>query len=347
MELLIGGLMKPHWRGLTKPRKLECDQNSSRDDYGVFTAEPFESGFGVTIGNSLRRLMLSSIIGSAVVAVKFEGIHHEFSTIDGIVEDISDIILNIKGLIIRKHVDEDVTIRLTASGKGVVTASSIESSADVDILNPDHHIVELTDSRASIQAEMVVRTGRSYSPAEKNSDPDWDISMIPIDATFTPVEKVTFRVEKTRVEQSSNFDKLILTIKTNGSVLPEDALAQAAKNLKDHLQLFISSEEEEEPQAQTVNEEKLRIAMNLRKSVDELELSVRSYNCLKNANISSIIELVGKTDSEMLKTRNFGRKSLNEIKDILEEMGLTLGMNIDNYKEELELVEKGAVVKGI
>lgn len=339
--------MKPHWRGLTKPRKLECDQNSYRDDYGVFTAEPFESGFGVTIGNSLRRLMLSSIIGSAVVAVKFEGIHHEFSTIDGIVEDISDIILNIKGLIIRKHVDEDVTIRLTASGKGVVTAASIESSADVEILNPDHHLVELTDSRASIKAEMVVRTGRSYSPAEKNTDPDWDISMIPIDATFTPVEKVTFRVEKTRVEQSSNFDKLILTIKTNGSVLPEDALAQAAKNLKDHLQLFISSEEEEEPQAQTVNEEKLRIAMNLRKSVDELELSVRSYNCLKNANISSIIELVGKTDSEMLKTRNFGRKSLNEIKEILEEMGLTLGMNIDNYKEELDMVEKGAVAKGI
>lgn len=338
--------MKPHWRGLTKPRKLECDQKTYRDDYGVFVAEPFESGFGVTIGNSLRRLMLSSIVGSAVVAVKFEGIHHEFSTIDGVVEDVSDIILNIKGLILRKHVDEDVTIKLTASGKGIMTAASIETSSDVEILNPDHHIVELTDSRAKIYAEMVVRTGRSYSPAEKNTDPDWDIAMIPIDAVFTPVEKVTFRVEKTRVEQSSDFDKLIIDIKTNGSLRPEDALAQAAKNLKDHLQLFISSEEEEEPMAEAVNEEKLRVAMNLRKSVDELELSVRSYNCLKNANISSIIELVKKTDSEMLKTRNFGRKSLNEIKEILEEMGLSLGMNIDNYKEELDMVEKGAVSKG-
>ncbi|VAX21950.1 DNA-directed RNA polymerase alpha subunit [hydrothermal vent metagenome] len=338
--------MKSHWRGLTKPRKLECDQNTYRDDYGVFTAEPFESGFGVTIGNSLRRLMLSSIVGSAVVAVKFEGIHHEFSTIDGVVEDVSDIILNIKGLVIRKHVDEDVTITLSASGKGIVTASSIEAPSEVEILNPDHHIVELTDSRASIHAEMVVRTGRSYSPAEKNEDPDWDIAMIPIDAVFTPVEKVTFRVEKTRVEQSSNYDKLIIDIKTNGSVKPEDALAQAAKNLKDHLQLFISSEEEDEPMAQTVNEEKLRVAMNLRKSVDELELSVRSYNCLKNADIKSIIELVKKTDSEMLKTRNFGRKSLNEIKEILEEMGLSLGMNVDNYKEELDMIEKGTVGKG-
>ncbi|HEB71022.1 MAG TPA: DNA-directed RNA polymerase subunit alpha [Nitrospirae bacterium] len=338
--------MKSHWRGLAKPRKLECDQNTYRDDYGVFTAEPFESGFGVTIGNSLRRLMLSSIVGSAVVAVKFEGIHHEFSTIDGVVEDVSDIILNIKGLVIRKHVDEDVTITLSASGKGIITASSIEAPPEIEILNPDHHIVELTDSRANIRAEMVVRTGRSYSPAEKNEDPDWDIAMIPIDAVFTPVEKVTFRVEKTRVEQSSNYDKLIIDIKTNGSVKPEDALAQAAKNLKDHLQLFISSEEEDEPMAQTVNEEKLRVAMNLRKSVDELELSVRSYNCLKNADIKSIIELVKKTDSEMLKTRNFGRKSLNEIKEILEEMGLSLGMNVDNYKEELDMIEKGTVGKG-
>ncbi|MBI4829351.1 MAG: DNA-directed RNA polymerase subunit alpha [Nitrospinae bacterium] len=337
--------MKSGWKGLTKPKKLELDPKRSSDNFGVFIAEPFERGFGITIGNSLRRLMLSATVGSAVVAVKFEGIHHEFSTIDGVVEDVSDIILNIKRLIIRKMGEGDKIIRLAASGKGEVTAAALECPPDVEILNPGQHLVTLTDERAQLKAEMIVRNGRGYSPAEENADPDWDISMIPIDAVFTPVQKVSYRVEKTRVEQSSDYDRLIMEIATNGAVRPADALAQAAKTLKDHLQIFINTDEEEELAPQMVNEEKLKIAMNLRKSVDELELSVRSYNCLKNANIKTIIELVRKSDSEMLKTRNFGRKSLNEIKEILEDMGLHLGMNVDAYREEMEMLEQGATGK--
>jgi len=347
MELLSGGMTKVSWKGLTKPKKLEVDSKSQTEEFAMFTAEPFDRGFGVTIGNALRRLLLSSIVGSAVVAVKFEGIDHEFSTIDGVVEDVSDIILNIKRLVLRKNGDEDKVIKLNISGKGAFTAASIETPPDVEILNPGLPIATLTDDRVSLQAEMIVCSGRGYRPAEMNEDPDRDISMIPIDAAFSPVTKVSFNIEKTRVEQSSEFDSLILEIHTDGSVKPEDALAQAAKNLKDHLQLFISSEEEEEPQTQKVNEEKLKIAVNLKKSVEELELSVRSYNCLKNANIKTIIDLVQKTDNEMLKTRNFGRKSLNEIKEILEEMGLSLGMNVELYKEELELIENGSVSSNI
>ncbi len=337
--------MRSSWRGLTKPKRLDIDLKTQTDNHAVFIAEPFERGFGITIGNALRRLLLSSITGNAIVAVKFEGIHHEFSTIDGVVEDVSEIILNIKQVILRKHNDEECVLTLSASGKGEITAADIDAGPDVEILNPDLHIATITEDNASIKAEMVARTGRGYSPAENNEDPDWDIAMIPIDAVFSPVENVNYRVEKTRVEQSSDYDKLILDITTNGALTPQDALAQAAKHLKDHLHLFISSEEAEEPAAQTVNEEKLRVAMNLRKSVEELELSVRSYNCLKNANIKTIYELVRKTDSEMLKTRNFGRKSLNEIKEILEDMGLSLGMNVDNYREELAMIDNGVVNK--
>jgi len=333
------------WKGLVKPKKLEFDQKRQTDNFGVMVAEPFERGFGETMGNSLRRLMLSSIVGSAVVAVKFEGIHHEFSTIDGVVEDVSDIILNIKQLIVRKSTPEDRTIVLSVSGKGEYTAGDLETPPDVEILNKDLPLVTITDGKASLRAEMVVRSGRGYSPAEENADQSWDISMIPIDAVFSPVKKVTYRVEKTRVDQSSDYDKLIIEINTNGSVKPSDALAQAAKNLKDHLSLFISTEEEAEPVHAMVNEEKMKVAMNLRKSVDELELSVRSFNCLKNANIKTIYELVRKTDQEMLKTRNFGRKSLNEIKEILEDMGLLLGMNVENYREELNILEQGGVAK--
>lgn len=337
--------MKSPWKGLTKPKKLDIDPKSQTDNHATFVVEPFERGFGITIGNSLRRLLLSSIVGSAVVAVKFEGIHHEFSTMDGVVEDVADIILNLKRLIIRKTVEDERTITINVSGKREITAADIETTADVEILNPGLHIATLTDGRASLKAEIVVAMGRGYSPAEAHASEDRDISMIPIDAMFSPVVKVTYRVEKTRVEQSSDFDKLILDVTTNGSVKPADALAQAAKNMKEHLQLFISSEEEEEPQTHTLNEEKLKVAMSLRKSVDELELSVRSYNCLKNANIKSIYELVRKTDSEMLKTRNFGRKSLNEIKEILEDMGLSLGMNVDLYREELDAIDQGLAAK--
>lgn len=324
-----------------RPTKLDTTAATADDRNSVFTAEPFERGFGVTIGNSLRRHLLSSITGSSVVAVKFEGVHHEFSALDGVVEDVSDIILNMKKLIIKKAVDDDVTISFSVSGKGDFTAADIETSADVEILNTDLHLATITDDKASLQAEMIVRSGRGYSPAEAHADPNWDISMIPIDAIFSPVVKVTFQVEEARVEQFSDYDKLILNVTTNGAVKPVDAVAQAAKNLKDHLQIFINFDETEEPQKVAVNDQKMQVAKNLRKSVDELELSVRSYNCLKNADIKTILELVSKTDGEMLKTRNFGRKSLNEIKEILEEMGLYLGMDIDFYREEFAILDEG------
>lgn len=333
--------MRSAWQGLVKPKKLESDPKTQTDSYAFFEAEPFERGFGITIGNVLRRHLLSSIAGAAVVAVKFEGIHHEFSTLDGIVEDVSEIILNIKQLTIRKDTDEEKTITLTASGKGEVTAASIETPPDIEILNPDLRIATLTEDKARLRVEMIIRTGRGYSPAEKNSDPDWDISVIPVDAIFSPIRKVTFNVEKTRVEQSSDFDKLLLEVNTDGSIKPVDAVAQAAKNLKDHLQIFINFDEEQEPAVKKINEDKLRVASNLRKSVEELELSVRSYNCLKNADIKTIFELVTKSDQEMLKTRNFGRKSLNEIKEILTDMGLALGMNVEQYKDELAIIDQG------
>lgn len=335
--------MRSTWQGLVKPKKLESDLGSQSDSSATFVAEPFERGFGITIGNALRRHLLSSIAGAAVVAVKFEGIHHEFSTVDGVIEDVSEIILNLKQLIIRKESEEDSTITLTVSGKGNVTAVSIEGPPDIEVLNKDLHIATLTDDKASLKVEMIVRIGRGYSPAEQNADPDWDLAMIPIDSVFSPVRKVTFHVEKTRVEQSSEYDKLVMRVDTNGSIKPVDAVAQAAKNLKDHLQIFINFDEEQEPATKKVNEDKLRIAGNLRKSVEELELSVRSYNCLKNADIRTIYELVTKSDQEMLKTRNFGRKSLNEIKEILTEMGLSLGMNVEQYKEELAMIDEGQV----
>jgi len=329
-------------QGLVRPKKLETDKGAEDACHSVFVAEPFERGFGITIGNAIRRHLLSSIQGAAVVAVKIDGIHHEFSTLDGVVEDVSEIILNVKDMIVKKTTDDSVSITLKASGKGEVTAASIEAPPSVEILNPDLHLATLTDDKASLVIEMVVEGGRGYSPAEKNGNPNWDISMIPIDATFTPVSTVSFRIEKTRVEQSSDYDKLILEVFTNGAIKPVDAVAQAAKNLKDHLQIFINFDEAQEVPTTLVNDEKMKVALNLRKSVEELELSVRSYNCLKNADIKSILELVTKTDHEMLKTRNFGRKSLNEIKDILVDMGLSLGMDIDQYKEELATLDQPA-----
>ncbi|VAX23146.1 DNA-directed RNA polymerase alpha subunit [hydrothermal vent metagenome] len=329
-------------QGLVRPKKLETDKGAEDACHSVFVAEPFERGFGITIGNAIRRHLLSSIQGAAVVAVKIDGIHHEFSTLDGVVEDVSEIILNVKEMIVKKTTDDSVSITLKASGKGEVTAASIEAPPSVEILNPDLHLATLTDDKASLVIEMVVEGGRGYSPAEKNGNPNWDISMIPIDATFTPVSTVSFRIEKTRVEQSSDYDKLILEVFTNGAIKPVDAVAQAAKNLKDHLQIFINFDEAQEVPTTLVNDEKMKVALNLRKSVEELELSVRSYNCLKNADIKSILELVTKTDHEMLKTRNFGRKSLNEIKDILVDMGLSLGMDIDQYKEELATLDQPA-----
>jgi len=336
--------MKTAWQGLIKPKKLEIDSKTKSENFSTFVAEPFERGFGVTIGNSLRRLLLSSIPGAAVVAVKFEGIHHEFSTMDGVVEDVADIILNIKQIVLKKDEGDDETVMtLNVSGKREITAGDIEVPTGVKILNPGMHIATLTEEKAKLNVEMIVRSGRGYQPAERSQNPNWDISVIPIDSVFSPVIRVTYRVEKTRVEQSHDYDKLILEVTTNGAIRPEDALALAAKSLKDHLQIFINFEEQDEMPQKAINHDRLRVAINLRKSVEELELSVRSYNCLKNANIKTIMELVTKTDQEMLKTRNFGRKSLNEIKEILEDMGLSLGMNVDEYKDELTALEHGTV----
>jgi len=302
---------------------LEADKKTLTNTYGKFVTEPFERGFAKTIGNSLRRHLLSSIQGAAITAVKFDGVYHEFSTIPKVREDVSDIILNIKELMIKLNVDQPKTIFIHAEGKGEVRAKDIKADADVEILNPEHLIATL-DKGGKLNIEMVVKKGRGYIPAERNAEEGMPIQMIPIDSIFSPIKKVNYTVENTRVGRSTDYEKLILEVWTNGAIKPDDAIAHSAKILKDHLQIFINFEEEVE------------VIANLKRSVEELELSVRSYNCLKNENIKTIADLVQKTDHEMLKTRNFGRKSLNEIKEILAEMGLSLGMNLDDYKSELK-----------
>lgn len=334
--------MSTMWATFQKPRRLECDKSTLTDTYGKFAAEPFERGFGTTIGNSLRRTLLSSLQGIAVTAVKIEGVYHEFSTIPGVREDVSDIILNLKELRLKLLGGElPKTMYLNVKGPRDVAARDMEADADIKILNPDLHLVTLNKD-GHLNMEMTVQAGRGYVPAEKQTNGDWSTQTIPIDSIFSPVTKVNFRVENTRVGQATDFDKLIIEVWTDGSLSPEDAIAQSAKVLKDHYQMFINFEEQIEPEAPKVDEKKLKIASNLQKSVDELELSVRSYNCLKNANIRTIADLVQKTEPEMLKTRNFGRKSLNEIKEILEEMDLSLGMKLDEL--ETPVVPEGQPV---
>ena len=311
-----------------RPKRIEIDQGSLSDTYGRFIAEPFERGFGVTIGNALRRVLLSSLTGAAVTAVKVQGVFHEFSTIPGVLEDTTEIILNIKELVLKMHVEKPKQLFLRASGPGEVYARHITMDADVEILNPDLHLATL-NKEATLDIIMSVQLGRGYVPAERHAQDIVDPQIIPIDAIFSPIRKVAFHVESTRVGQSTDYDRLILEVHTNGSIRPEESIAQAARILKDHLQIFITFHEETVSEISEVNEEQQRLFENLNRSVDELELSVRSYNCLKNANIRTIGELVQKNESEMLKTRNFGRKSLNEIKEILADMGLSLGMNLD------------------
>lgn len=327
--------MNTVWQGFIKPKRLEADKKTLTDTYGKFVAEPFERGFAKTIGNALRRHLLSSIQGAAITAVKFDGVYHEFSTIPKVREDVSDIILNIKELMIKLNVDQPKTIFIHADGKGEVRAKDIKADADIEILNPEHLIATL-DKGGKLDFEMVIKKGRGYIPAERNAEEGMPIQMIPIDSIFSPVKKVNYTVENTRVGQSTDYERLILEVWTNGAIKPEDAIAHSAKILKDHLQIFINFEEEVEVKGPQIDEKKQKIIANLKRSVEELELSVRSYNCLKNENIKTIADLVQKTDQEMLKTRNFGRKSLNEIKEILTEMGLSLGMNLDEYKSELK-----------
>jgi DNA-directed RNA polymerase subunit alpha len=331
-----------NWRELIKPRNILIDEESHSDFYGKFVCEPLERGFGITIGNALRRILLSSLQGAAIVSVKFEDVVHEFSTIPGVLEDVTDIILNLKEVKLRLIDAEETVIRLSREGEGSVTAADIETDGQVEILNPESHIAALT-KEGKINLEMVVRMGKGYVPAELNKSTEASIGLIPIDAVFSPIQKVNYVVTNARVGQITDYDKLTLEIWTNGSVLPEDAIAYGAKILKEQMAPFINFEEEPEPMDEEEEEEEHKLNQNLFRPVSELELSVRSANCLKNANITLIGELVQKTEAEMLKTKNFGRKSLNEIKGILEDMGLSLGMKLDNFppaKKSEEAVEE-------
>ncbi|MFL2915520.1 MAG: DNA-directed RNA polymerase subunit alpha [Nitrospinia bacterium] len=323
-------------QGIVKPKRLEFDKKNKSECYGKLSAGPFERGYGVTIGNSLRRMLLSSIEGAAIVAVKFEGIFHEFSSMPGVVEDITEIILNLKQVNLKLNSDADYKrVYIKASNSGTICAKDIIADPDVEVLNPDLPILTI-DKATEVEVEMIVRKGRGYVPADRHNIENESVHMIPVDSSFSPIEKITYHIENTRVGQSTDYDSLVMELWTNGAITPEDAVAHAAKIVKDHMQIFINFDEEPEPVQPQVDEKKQKVLTNMAKCVEELELSVRSYNCLKNANIQTIAELVQKTDGEMLKTRNFGRKSLNEIKEILEDMGLHLGMKVD--EEDLKQI---------
>ena len=327
----MADLKSRNWRELIKPQRIEIDQASYTSRYGKFVCEPLERGFGITIGNSLRRILLSSLQGAAIVSVKVDGVLHEFSTIPGVVDDVTDIILNLKEIQLRLLDVEEAVVRLNREGQGLVSAGDIETYGLVEILSPDQYIATLNEE-AKLQMEMVVRMGKGYVPAEKNKPEDMPIGIIPMDAAFSSIKKVNYVVTNARIGQVTDYDKLTLEVWTDGSVAPDDALAYAAKILKEQMNPFINFEEEPEP-VEEEEEQNEKLNENLFRPVSDLELSVRSANCLQNAKITLIGELVTKTDSEMLKTKNFGRKSLNEIKEILEGMGLSLGMNLDGFSE--------------
>lgn len=316
-------------KGYQRPRRIEFNEEAMRENYGKFVGQPFERGFGITIGNALRRTLLSSIEGAAITAVKIEGVLHEFTAIPGVVEDVTDIILNLKTIPLKMHAKEPQRLRLDCSKPGPVTSNDIITNADVDILENDIHIATVGE-KGHLQIEMIVDINRGYVVAEDNYRDDFEIGFIPLDSSHSPVKLVNYTVGSARVGQNSNYDKLTIEIETNGSVHPKDALAYAANILREQLSIFVHFESvPEDTPVKEKDEEKERLRELLERSVDELELSVRSHNCLKNANIRTIGELVQKTESEILKTKNFGRKSLNEIKEILQQMGLTLGMQID------------------
>jgi DNA-directed RNA polymerase subunit alpha len=324
------------WKGFQKPKRLEVDRDSLTEQYGRFYAQPFERGFATTVGNALRRVLLSSIEGAAVSAVRVEGVLHEFSPIPGAMEDTTDLILNLKRVPLRMHVEHPKTLMLRTSEPGEVKGSHITPDPDIDVLDPEAYIATL-GSGSTLAVEMRVKQGRGYVSADKNFDEDLSIGWIPLDSVHSPVKKVNYFVDQARVGQATDYEKLTLEVWTNGAVSPRDAVGLGAKLMKDHLQIFINIEEEEEASEgatiEVSDEEKSVLWEKLGKSVDEMELSVRSYNCLKNANIRTIGELVQKTETEMLKTKNFGRKSLNEIKEILGGMGLSLGMKLDDWPQ--------------
>jgi DNA-directed RNA polymerase subunit alpha len=318
------------FKGFQKPKRLVANTETLTERYGMFTAQPFQRGFGTTIGNSLRRVLLSSIEGAAITAVRIEGVEHEFSPIPGVVEDATDIILNLKQIPFKIMGEGIKTVRLTVDTNGDVRSGQIETDADVEVLDRDVHVATVSEG-GRLSIEMRLKTGRGYVSADKNFDEDLALGYIPIDSVHSPVRKVNFSVEAARLGQMTDYDKLTLEVWTNGAVSPQDAIGYAAKLLKDHMAIFINFEEVPE-QTEEISErgmDKMNEVLN--RSVEELELSVRSYNCLKNANIQTIGELVQKTEAEMLRTKNFGRKSLNEIKEILANMGLALGMRIDQH----------------
>ena len=321
-----------HWRSLIRPKLLEVDEESFTDTYGKFTARPLERGFGLTIGNALRRVLISAIRGTAITNIKIDGVLHEFSTIPGIKEDVADIILNLKEIIFQSFTDDRKVVTIKKSGEGVVTAADVDIDDTVLILNPEQYICTLS-SDSNFVAEITLERGSGYRPAEENKNENDPIGTIAIDSFFSPVRRVNYTVTDARVGQRTDYDRLILEVWTNGSVLPEDAIAYASKILKEHLNVFINFQEESEPTEVIKAEKGINddLMSFLDKTVEELELSVRSANCLQNAAIKYIGELVQKSESEMLKTKNFGRKSLNEIKDILAEMGLGLGMKIEGW----------------
>jgi len=316
------------WKGFQKPKRLAAELESLTDKYGRFSAQPFERGWATTVGNSLRRALLSSIEGAAITAVKIEGVLHEFSSIPGVVEDATDIILNLKQIPFKLSGDAPKAIYLRADQPGVVTSGMIEADADVEVLDKDVYIATVSEG-GKLDMEMRLKRGRGYTSADKNFDEDLGIGFIPIDSVHSPVRKCNYTVEAARLGQITDYDKLTLEVWTNGSITPADSIGLAAKLLKDHMNIFINFEEDIETSTSSEERKPEIKNENLNRSVEELELSVRSYNCLKNANIQSIGELVQKTEAEMLKTKNFGRKSLNEIKEILGTMGLSLGMKID------------------
>ena len=330
-------IVQSNWRELIKPRRLEVDEKSLTPTYGKFFGEPFERGYGITVGNALRRVLLSSLQGAAIVAVRVKSVLHEFSTIPGVTEDVTDIVLNLKEVRVKLHdgaVEE--TARINTRGEREVTAAEVQAGPRVEVLNPHQHVAMLAKD-AELDMELVIRLGRGYVPAERNKREGDPAGTIPIDAVFSPVTKVNFTVTNARVGQRTDYDRLVLEVHTDGSVRPEDAVAYAARILQDQLSIFVNFEETAVPVGgdergdAPANE-------NLYRPVDDLELTVRSANCLQNADIKFIGELVQKTEQEMLKTKNFGRKSLNEIKEFLHEMGLSLGMKLENFppREELD-----------
>src|SRR3972149_1501088 len=328
--------MQKNWRDLIKPKKLEVDKDTLTLTYGKFVAEPLERGFGVTIGNALRRILLSSLQGAAITSVRIDGVLHEFSSIPGVKEDVSDIILNLKQVRLKLHGEGPKTLRIKGGNSGVVKAGDIITDSPVEVLNPDQHIATVSrDSK--FDCELAVNTGKGYVSSERNKLPEMPIGTIPVDSVFQPVSRVNFNVTHARVGQRTDYDKLVLEVWTTGAIDPQSSVAVAAKILKDQLSVFITFEEGEEEAAFERGEGKPAFNENLFKPVDELELSVRSANCLKNADIKYIGEMVQKTEQEMLRTKNFGRKSLNEIKEILRGMGLDFGMKLEGFPSRKDL----------